>query len=254
MLDSPLSRAWAALTRFPALVLVPIAWEALVTALMMLFKSVPAPGEGRTVTVKFLLPQTLPSGSELLGTGVNLVPGGHLPLPALLVGLLMALAGSFITAGFLHLLVGALDGLSPTWDRFAEGVNRFGSRLLAWTLLTVAAITLAVVIGMGLGQAAVLLLLVGLVAVILFYLVPFLIVAEDLSVGEAISRAPARLLAELGPLFVVALVSVLISVVLSFLLSSLGLRTLWLASPLWAFFGTFVTLGVVAVLKPAELA
>lgn len=168
----------------------------------------------------------------------------------MLLAVAMAVATAFVTAGFLHLLTGALAEIPPTWDRFVEGLNRFGGRHLLWGLILMIVMLVGVFFAAALGPVAILLGIVGLVAAVLLYLVPFLIVLEDMSVGEVVSHAPSRLMSEFGALFTVALTSMLLSVGLSLFLSLINLRTMWLASPLWAFFGTYLALGVVATVRP----
>ena len=248
-MDSPLSRAWEALTRYPALVLVPIAWDLVGAGVLLLFGARPVPETGRKIDFRFLLPPDLPSGTELLGSGPNLMNQSAVGTVAFVV---MAVATAFVTAGFLHLLAGALAEIPPTWDRFADGVNRFGGRLLLWGVILMLFLVVGVFFATALGPAAILLGIIGLVAVVLLYLVPFLIVLEDMSVGEAVSAAPTRLMSEFGALLPVALTSLGISVGLSVLLSVINLRTMWLASPLWGFFGTFLALAVVAVVRPQK--
>lgn len=246
-MDSPLSRAWQALTRYPALILVPIVWDLVGAGVLRLFQGEPAREAGRKIDVRFLLPPDLPSGTELLGSGPDLASQSAVGMLAFVA---MAVATAFVTAGFLHLLAGALAEIPPTWDRFADGLNRFGGRLLLWGVILMLVLVVGVFFAAALGPVAILLAIIGLVAAILLYLVPFLIVLEDMSVGEAVSAAPSRLVSEFGALLPVALATMGISVGLSFLLSVINLRTMWLASPLWAFFGTFMALAVVEAVRP----
>lgn len=246
-MDSPLSRAWQALTRYPVLVLLPIAWDLVAAGLLWLLGNEPARETGRKFNVQFLLPPDLPTGTELLGAGPNLMGFSAV---GMLLAVAVAVATAFVTAGFLHLLAGVLAEIPPTWDRFVEGLNRFGGRLLLWGLILMTFIVVGVFFATALGPVAILLAIIGLVAAVLLYLVPFLIVLEDMSVGEAVSHAPSRLMSEFADLFTVALTSVLLSAGLSLFLSLINLRTMWLASPLWAFFGTYLALGVVAIVRP----
>lgn len=247
---SPLARGWEVLTRYPALILPPIFWELMIYGL---FGRTLAPALGRQVTLKLLLPPSLPSGAELLGQAPSVTSGSQAFVPgAFLVGLLMVL-GALVTAGYLHLLTGALQDEAPSWRRFAEGVSRFGSRLLLWKILVAGALLVLALFALGLGPGAALLLLAFLVLSILFYLVDFLIVVEDTSLTDAFHSAPRllrRYLRDLGPIF---LVSAGLAAVLSLLLSSTGLNTIFLASPLWAWVGTWTALAVVVVVDDPPL-
>lgn len=251
-MESPLSRAWSALTSYPALILIPIAWDALNFGLAWLFSGEVVRQERPDVNVKFLLPSGLPSGNELLGQAPNLLAFNSLPVWVLLIGLVMAAVSAFVTAGFLHLAAGTLNDRSPAWDGFVEGINRFGGRLFLWNLIVTGVVLFGALLATTGSGLALLFLIAGLIAAVAYCLVPFLIVTDDLGIGEAIAQAPGRLGQEFGSLIGVAVLSVIISAALSFFLSALGAQTLLLASPLWAFFGTFATLGVLAVLLPAH--
>lgn len=249
-MSHPLGRAWDAITRYPGLIAVPILWDLVHAAALWLTAEGAVPRQGRAFSIKFLLPQTIPSGASLLEGSLNLLPSrSDLPLLPLSLYMLLAVVGSLVAAGFLHLLQAALNEAPPSWDGFAEGINRYGGRLVLWNLLSGAAILVGGILAVNMGALSLLLIGVGLIAAVLYYLVPYLIVVEDLQVGDAFSRSPGELGARLGPLFGVALTSVLTSALLSFAISALG-AGLWLAIPLWAFFGTWLTLGVMATLRP----
>ncbi len=253
-METPFSRAWDTIMRYPALALVPIAWDLLPAGLLWLLGyGTPAgqAGPGRAFRIKFLLPSALPSGTELLGNTASVQFGaGGIPAGPILISLLLALVAALVTAGFLHLLVGALRGEAPSWDRFTDGVNRFGPRMLVWDLIVFAAVITAGLLAVLIGPAAIVLLLIGFLLALFLVLVPFLIVVEDLSVGDAVSRASGRFVEHFGGLVVIALASVILSAVVSITLSALGLSYLVLAAPIWGFLGTVFTLAVVSVLIP----
>lgn len=251
--ESPLSRAWATLTRYPALVLVPILFDGLRAAVSWVGALLVGGGGGPAAeggNIKFVLPPPLPSGTELMNSSPGTTLTTEAGLPGLLIGFLMLLLTAYVTGGFLHLLVGALNSIPPTSDRFIDGLNRFGGRLLLWNLVVGAVVLLGLLLGAALGPVVILLALIGIVAAVLLLLVPYLIVAEDMGVGEAVSQSPHRLMANLGTLIVVALISVLLSAGISFLLSAMNLQSLWLTAPLWGFVGTVLNLAVVAVVRP----
>lgn len=251
-MQRPLSRAWETLTRYPALALVPLVWNLIAYGLFRLMVAAPAAREGHNVTVKFLLPTGLPDGSKLLGDTLTVGTTG-LTMPAVVpgvIGILTALAGAFVTAGYIHLLRLGLEGEAPTMEHFWEGFSRFGGRLLAFNLLLVAAFLIGLLVAVPLGVFGAILLLVAVLFSVVFILVEYLIVLEDLPVGEALSQAPGRLSEQLGSLFTVALVSLGLSALSSLVLSALGLKTVLLAIPLWAWIGTWLGLAVVAILLP----
>lgn len=256
-MESNLSRAWETLCRFPVLVLIPLLWDLvnyMAVAGLGLIAVLPP---GRSIQVKFLFPSTLPTGAGLIGgdAQINLLPGALPPLATLLalIGTIAvtALLGALITGGFLYLLTGASRGEAPSWDRFREGVGRFGPRIFLLHLAVVGigliAFLIAWIVGFGI------LILFGLTALIVgvvYSLTTFLMVVEDLSLGEALSAAPARLGQHLSALVPILLVSLGLSALCSAILTSTGLRTIFLAGPLWAWFGTWITLAVVTVLLP----
>lgn len=247
-MESSLGRAWNSITRYPLLMLVPLTWDGLTLAAGLLFQTEALWQRGNGVHLRFVIPSELPSGRELLQQTSQLAPNVS---PALLLGgLLLAILGALAGAGFLHLAGGALSDIPPTWDRFVEGINRYGAKLVLWKLIVSGLLfTFALVATVSAGLSL-LLLVVGMVAALVYYLVPFLLVVEELSLGEALSRAPGRLGSALVDLMVITLVSVLCSLAFSFILSGFGMRTLLLASPLWAFSGSLFTLAVVAAIQP----
>lgn len=250
-LQNPLGRAWATLLRFPVLLVVPVIWELVSVGLTWLIEGAALrPGPGQLAGIQFLLPPTMPAGSDLLASqsAIDRLQAGF---GSVLLLLIMLILTPLVTAGYLYLLTGALDEVTPTWERFLEGLNRFGARLLGWNLLFGVLMLLGGLIAVVSGFLGILLLIGGFIAIIAYYLVPFVIVSEDLPVMEAAAQGPGWLSRNNGPLFGIAVASLLLSAALSLGLTVTGLRTLWIASPLWAFFGTWVTLAVLAVLRPS---
>jgi hypothetical protein len=251
-LTSPLSRAWATLTRYPVLAVIPVLWELITFWLAVGLGGSRYPGAAagsvHTITVKFLLPSSLPSGAELIGMATSSSIQSITPdtlLPVLIANIL----GAFVTAGYLHLLSGALQGKTPSWGRFTEGSGRFGPRLLLWNLLVMVVLFLVAVLAAAIAPIA---LMALLLLALLYLLVPFLVVTHDLPLPEALGGAPSALRSHLGELFPVGLASVALSIVCSFALTATGLSTLLVASPLWAWVGTWITLSVFAVLQPHD--
>lgn len=176
-MTSPLSRAWATLTRYPLLALIPVLWELMTFWLAFGLGGSRYPGSGavHTVTVKLLLPSSLPSGADLIGTAIS-TPMHAIAPDTLLPVLISNILGAFVTAGYLHLLSRALQGETPSSGRFTEGAGRFGPRLLLWNLLVLAVLFLMSVLAAALAPLA----LIALLLLALFYfLVPFLIVMRD---------------------------------------------------------------------------
>ncbi|MDB4897537.1 MAG: hypothetical protein JWN15_3799 [Firmicutes bacterium] len=134
-MTTPLSRAWSTLIRYPLLALIPVLWEAGVFLLNLSLGSLPQRGPGNTFSLKLLLPQSLPSGADLISQSVTLNVQSFVgePLVPMLIGTIL---GAMVTAGYLHLLNRALLGAAPSWRAFTEGAARFGPRLLLWNLLS----------------------------------------------------------------------------------------------------------------------
>ena len=247
-MDRPLPRAWQTLLRYPVLALVPVVWELLSAGLLWLL-GLRSPAPSSQFAVKFLLPSVLPSGGELLGAA-RVTFGIGAPFLLLAVAVVQLLLSSLVGAGFLHLLRGALRDQPPTWGRFTEGITRFGPRLLTWNLIIGGVVMIVALMGAAVGPAMALLMIIGFLLTLFLVLVPYLIVVDDCTVGEAVSHASGRFMENLGDLLVIALTSVALSAAVSFLLSALSIRWLVVASPLWGFMGTAMTLAVVAVVVP----
>jgi hypothetical protein len=251
-LTSPLSRAWATLTRYPVLAVIPVLWELITFWLAVGLGGSRYPGAGAgsvdTFTVKLLLPSSMPSGAELIGRATSASIQSITP-DTLWPVLIATILGAFVTAGYLHLLSGALQGEAPSWVRLTEGSRRFGPRLLLWNLLVMVVLFVVGVLAAAIAPIA---LMALLLLALLYLLVPFLIVLHDVPLPEALARAPTALRTHLSRLIPVGLGSVALSIVCSFALTASGLSTLLLASPLWAWLGTWITLGVFAVLQPQD--
>ncbi|HYF93661.1 MAG TPA: hypothetical protein VD969_15715 [Symbiobacteriaceae bacterium] len=245
-MNGPLSLGWAALTRYPVLFVIPVIWELAASTLVRLLLGPAQAAAGRNFTVKFLLPPSLPAGAELIGQG-NKLGANQAGVLSILLAFLALMASAFVTAGYLHLLQGALRGTAPTWEQFVQGVNRFGGRLLQWHLLLGAVLLVTGLVAVALGPVGIILLIALLLAAIFLFLVEWLIVVQDMSLGEALSASPGWVRGRFGDLFPIALVSVGLSAGLSLLLSGTGLNSILLASPLWGWFGTWLALAVTAV-------
>lgn len=254
-MNQPLRVGWQALRQHPGLVVVPIAWDALIWLLILATGRFQGPPPG-TIPIKAVLPGTLPSGLNLLGLEPRLSAGSHLNPMGMLVSLLLAIGSAMVTAGFLHLLTGAVSGLSPTWDRFVDGVNRYTGRLLLWNLITLA-VGLVVVIIAAAGPLGFMLGLIAFVVLVAFALVPFVIVLEDLGLGDAIATAPERLRAHFGALLLVVLATLAVSFALSAFLATLASSGLIvqtaLAIGLWSWFGTWTTLAVMTTITTTHV-
>lgn len=260
-MQSPLSRAWETLSRYPSLALIPLVWELLTHWPGLLAgRAESAPPGTRTVQLKALLPSGLPSGGKLLGDTFSVSTSGISPgflgpaaitmLIGLAAAILIALAGAFVTAGYLYLLRLALKNEPPTLNLFWEGLMHFGRRILLFNLIVFGIVLAIMGLALLLGPVALILALVGLVLAVVYILVEFLIIVEDLSLGEALRLAPARLQEHFGQLFPIGLVSLALSALISLTLSGLGLKTIFLAGPLWAWLGTWLALAVILVLLP----
>jgi hypothetical protein len=258
-MQSNLSRAWDTLSRFPVLMLIPLLWDVLNYLAVAGLGLATVQPPGRSVQFKFLFPSSLPTGAGLIGgdAQINLMPGTLPPISTLLdlivTIVVTALLGAFITGGFLHLLTEAVRGAAPSWEGFGEGVGRFGPRILLLHLAVVGIGLVALLIAWITGFGILILILFGLTALIVgvvYSLTTFLMVVEDLSLREALSVAPSRLGDHFRALVPVVLISLVLSALFSATLTSLGLRTIFLAGPLWAWFGTWISLAVITEVLP----
>lgn len=188
--------AWRAVRRFPALLLVPVLWDALRWLLAALVTTSGyyfrlwdfAVGYGLQFDagyVRFVLPPTLPSAAQL---GAQ-VPAGA-PDPSMLSYLIMAVAllmSACVKGGFLRLLSEALQGVRPSLKGFLAGAGRFGPRLaligVAWGSYSVVQAPPAA----------------NLVVVALLYTAEFVTVAADTWSLPAILGGPLLLWEGRGP-------------------------------------------------------
>ncbi len=241
-----LGRSWQALLRNPWMVLFPVGWDLLVWGATALTVSSLPQDAAKKVSVKFLLPPAMPAGGDLFD-GSTSSAGASLGAVALIV--LIMLLSAPVKAGYLHVMAGALRGEETGWSRFIEGAKYYGGRMLLWHLLLAVVMGVALLLALPLRAAALLLIIPGILAAFAFYLTDFLLVVSDMELGEALRAAPGMLAAHFGRLLQVGLTSVGVSAVLSLILSSVGLQTVFAASPLWGWFGTWVGMAVVAVIS-----
>lgn len=244
--EHALASAWATLRRYPLLALAPVLWEWLYKVLLVLTGYFPVSwAANKGFQVKLQLPPALPSADDLVGQTSLTGPGS----PPWVLMIVAGLASALVQAGYLHLLRSAVEGRAPSAGAFADGVNRYAGRYLLWRLIVTSVLMVAALLATSMGVVGVALLLIAFVLAIPFYLVDFLIVSEDLSLGEALHLAPGRLLENLPALARVALVSVIASAALSALFTSTGVRTVWVVSPVWSWVGTWLALAVLLLLS-----
>jgi hypothetical protein len=248
-LTTPLSRAWSTLIRYPLLALIPVLWEAGVFLLNLSLGSLPQRGPGNTFSLKLLLPQSLPSGAELISQSVTLNVQSFVgePVVPMLIGTIL---GAMVTAGYLHLLNRALLGAAPSWRAFAEGAARFGPRLLLWNLLSLVILFIVFILS---AAVPILPMMIMMLLALLYFPAPFVVVVNGLSIPETVTTTPSILRAHLRDLIPVCVAALVMSAICSLGLTAAGLGLLLLASPLWGWFGTWVSLGVLAALQPQDL-
>lgn len=220
-------------------------WDWLYTAILAVTGNLPGVRAADGFQVKLQLPPALPSAGDLVGQTSMGGPGS----PPWVLMIIAGLASALVQAGYLYLLQSAVEGRAPSSGSFIDGVNRYAGRYLVWRLIVTAVLMGAALLAASMGVVGVALLLIAFVLAIPFYLVDFLIVSEDLSLGEALHLAPGRLLENLPTLVWIALASLLVSAALSLLFTSAGVRTTWIVSPVWSGLGTWLALAVLLTLS-----
>lgn len=242
-----MTRGWRTLLRYPGLALVPLGWEAITVGSASLLGLVSHADGG----VRFRWPNTLPGGADLLGT--SLLRGGTGPGQWLLFAATLLLDAA-VAAGFLHLIAEAMRGRPPSWYGLVDGINRFGVRLVQWRLLVVAGtLLLPFVLSRLRMGTALLLVLVVCFAVAHYYLVAFLVPVRNMTLREALANAPLLLNQRFGVIALTGAACLLLSGALSYALTANHLRTLLVASPLWCFFGTWMTASMCAAVAEMPL-
>jgi hypothetical protein len=192
-----ISEALRRLSKFPLLVMIPIAVDALLVLLGMALHGFAGSSH---VTFKFALQMGLPSISavteqRVMPGAVQLGGAGGFSGSGLL-GVLMYLAvylaiQSFLQGGYIGLLYGAANGRRLAMGHFAACGSRFFVRFLLLNILVLAFLFslggLATIALKMLG--GILFILVFLLLRVLFLFLEFTIVAEDCSILEAFYRS-----------------------------------------------------------------
>ncbi len=152
---------------------------------------------GSKMTLKVNLTVGLPSVSELLdrtlmANGVHIdLHGLSLTGLALLLPLLFLLFSAFLQGGFIGLLHDVAAGRRATLDRFFRHATHFFARFLVIQLVLIVGVLLAgTVLMLLLGLFGVLLFMISFLCMrILFVYFEFTVVADDISLGEALRRS-----------------------------------------------------------------
>lgn len=236
-MPSRYDRAVAVTRRSTALALVPFAASLL--SLSKVRQALAANGGG----IAFPFPTGLPtlwtyvSLPGVVGTGSSAGPGSlALFLPLFLVGLLVTAA---LEAG----LLGALDGQIDGTDRgFVGGVEQFTLRIVGVNLVR-AAVVLVALPFVVLGPLVVVGFLLVVVLSYLIYGLPFVVVTQNVGLGDALGRTVGLATdgggyARFG--FVHLLAGALASLVLSVVVRNGGIPAILLGAAVVAFPAVFV--------------